>query len=175
MKFSPCPESYTYCYFLCIHNIHSEDDNFHLPRHSSIVKWQKPENGYYTSHTGQNLKIGIKIQYIPCILFYTSEVSKSYGSLIFICSAYVRSGFRLVSTYKPHLSSNNYCNTFMIHRFLRQQLNLYTVSSSFRHQCPCILVFLLTLTILDGQDYQETVRNLNDVLVTLEKLECYYA
>jgi hypothetical protein len=128
------------------------------------------ENWYCMSDTGQNLKIGIKMQYNPCVLFYTSKVSKSYGSLIFIYSVYVRSGWRLVSTCKPHLSSNNYCNTFVIHYFLRQQLNLYTVSLSFRHQYP-LSVFLLTLTILEGQDYKERVRNLKDVLVTLEKLE----
>jgi hypothetical protein len=36
------------------------------------------------SDTGQNLKIGIKMQYNPCILFYTSKVSKSYGSPILL-------------------------------------------------------------------------------------------
>jgi len=39
------------------------------------------------SDTGQNLKMRIKMQYNPCILFYTSKISKSYGSVIFICSA----------------------------------------------------------------------------------------
>jgi len=154
MKFSPCPESYIYSYFLFIHNIHSEDDSFHLPRHSSTVKWQKPENWYYMWDTGQNIKIGIKKLNNACILFDKSRVSKSYGSLILICFAYVRSAWRLVSTYKPHSSSNNYCNTFVIHCFLRQQLNC-TVSLSSHHQYP-LLVFLLTLTILERQDYKET-------------------
>jgi len=58
----------------------------------------------------------------------------------------------------------------MILCFLRQQLNLHTVSLSFRHQYP-LLVFLLSLTILEGWDYKETVRNLKDVLVILEQLE----
>ena len=86
--------------------------------------------------------------------------------LFCICQKWLKVTFN----YKPHLSSNNYCNSFMILCFLRQQLNLHTVSLSFRHQYP-LLVFLLSLTILEGWDYKETVRNLKDVLVILEQLE----
>jgi len=68
MKFYPCPESYIYSYFLCIHNIHYEDDNFHLQDILALSNGRNLKTDIIYQDTGQNTKIGIKKLNNPCIL-----------------------------------------------------------------------------------------------------------
>jgi hypothetical protein len=61
-----------------------------------------------------------------------------------------RKWLRLIPTCKPHITSNNDCNTSRLCCFLTEKLNLCPVSLSFHHQYSLIHLVMVSLQTFDS-------------------------